>query len=287
MSSRVRNELWAVLKRLIRVCALLLVGLGATGCGPQLLFVGDPVLEATLFDREGFERSVDRAARTAGYRARIVWPRQRSLEAVDAFSVIESHSAEVVVLSPYLSLMADEIASRLPHLSFVGYYGSEGILNVTWVHFDPEPGLRDAGMLVAEWVFAGAGRRAVVLVDESDETAWEEAAWFEAGYESRAEVGLERITFSATPTREEVRNRVRSVARDEERALVLMLGAASGWALEAARDEDVKVVIRHGMMPDPPGQVLLSVVDDLAVGLAAALETDASRVEVPSVVRGR
>lgn len=273
--------------RLILICGLLLAGVVLTGCGPRLLFVGDPVLEATLVDREGFERSIDRAARTAGYRAHIFWPQQPSLEAADALSAVATHSAEVVVLSPYLSLMANEVASRLPHLSFVGYYGRDEIPNVTWIHFDPEPALRDAGVVVAEWVFAGAGRRAVMLVDESNEAAREEAAWFAAGHESRSEVGLESISFPETPTREDVRNRVRAVVRDEERALVLMLGAASGWALEAARDEEVRVVLRHAMMPDPPGQVLLTVRDDLAAGLTAALETDDSRVVVPSVVRGR
>lgn len=271
----------------MRTCALLLAGLALTGCGPQLLFVGDPVLETTLFDRDGFERRVNRAASTAGYRALVFWPPQPSLETMNVFSAIEAHGAEVVVLSPYLSLMADEIAARLPHLSFVGYYGREVIPNLTWIRFDPAPALRDAGRLVAEWVFAGAGRRAVMFVDETNPVAREEAAAFAAGYDAQAEVGLERIAFSATPAREDVRTRVRSVARDGDRALVLMLGSATGWALEAARDEDVKVVIRHAAMPDPPGQVLLVVQDDLAAGLSAALATDAPAVVVPSVVRRR
>ncbi len=271
----------------MRGFALLLAAALLTGCGPTLLFVGDPVLAASLFDLDAFERSVDRVAERAGYRARFFWPPQPSLETIDAIGAIEQHDAQVIVLSPYLSLTAHEFSSRFPGRSFFGYYGAAELPNVTWIDFDPDPALREVGRLLAEWVFARPGRRVVAFVDESSPTAKEEAASLIAGYESGAEVGLERVAFSAAPTREDVRGRVRAAAAENDRALVLMLGSATGWALEAARDEDVKLVLRHATIPAHPGQVLYSVQDDLAVGLSAAFRADGPRVLVPSVVRRR
>ena len=252
------------------------------GCGPSLLFVGDPVLEATLFDRDQFEQRIERAASQAGYRASVHWPSGGTPAAAGVHQVIGAHGSQVVVLSPYLSLFAAEIVERFPDRRFVGYYGREPIENLTWVHFDAEPALREAGRVLAEWVFATTGRTAVLVTDGSDPVTRAEGEAIVAGYESVAEVGLEQVVFDSTPVREEVRSRVRAAARDGERVLVVLLGAATGWALEAIRDDDVVVAYRHGALPDTPGPVLFTIRDDLAAGLSDALTASTGRVVTPS-----
>ncbi len=252
------------------------------GCGPTLLFVGDPVLEATLFDRDQFERRIERAAGEAGYRASVHWTPQGSLGIADFDEVIRDRGSQVVVLSPYLSLFAGDVAGRFPDRRFVGYYGREPLDNLTWVHFDPAPALREAGRVLARWVFAERGRTVVLVVDESDAALRAEGEALVAGYESAAGVGLERVVFDSTPTREAVRSRMRAAARDGERTIVLLLGAATGWALEAIRDEEVTVAYRHGALPDEPGRVLFTVRDDLAAGLSDALAVTGQRVVTPS-----
>ena len=254
------------------------------GCGPSLLFVGDPVLEATLFDHAEFERRIEQVAGQAGYRGSVYWPARGTLGTAAVHQVVGARGSQVVVLSPYLSLFAGEIAERFPDRRFVGYYGREPIDNVTWVHFEAEPALQEAGRVVAEWVFAATDRTAVLVVDRSDPVIRDEGEALVAGYESVAGVGLEQVAFDSAPAREEVRSRVRAAARDGERAIVVLLGAATGWALEAVRDDDVVVAYRHGALPDTSGQVLFTIRDDLAAGLSDALAAPDRRVVTPSRV---
>jgi hypothetical protein len=121
------------------------------------------------------------------------------------------------------------------------------------------------------------------MVDESDPAIRAEAAALVAGYESAAGIALDTIAFDGTPGREEVRSSVRAAARDgERRAVVVLLGAATGWALEAVRDEEVTVAFRHGALPGESGRVLFTVRDDLAAGLSDALASTDQQVVTPS-----
>ena len=261
--------------------AVLTVAFGLCGCSPLLLFVGDPVFEASLADRAGFEREIEQTAGRAGYRAQVHWPAPQNLESLDVDEAIRSSTAQVVVLSPYLSLLAQDIVPRFPDRTFIGYYGAVDLPNMRWVTFDASSALLEAGRRVARWVFEAPNRTALLLVDESDPLLREEAAALATGYRDQAEIGLERIGFDRSPTRDEVRNRVQPLTRNGDHALVLLLGSATTWALEAIRDEEVRLGLRHGQIPPVRGRILFSVRDDLVAGLQAALHSSQGVVVAP------
>jgi hypothetical protein len=256
-----------------------------SGCGVDVAFIGDPAFEASLCDRHGFERALERAAESADLRARVVWPEAQQLEAVEVESIIRDLDVETVVLSPYLSLLATDLATAFPQRRLVGYYGGPERENLTWVRFTAAEAMREAGASLAQWVFSATGRSAVLLVDESRRDLREEARALGAGYEARAGVPLAKEAFESSPGRDAVRSAVQRALGDGERAVVVLLGSASTWAFELLRNEEVALGVRHIGLAQDPARILFTVRDDLAIGLGAAL---ASRrggiVEVESVL---
>jgi len=268
-----------------RVAATLaaVIALTAAGCSPEVLFVGDPVFQATLPRPDAFEEAVREAAASASMRAEIHWPAER-IDSLALAPLLRNHDAPVVALTPYLSLLAAEVVVDFPRRRFIGFYGDEPLANVTWVDYDAVPAMTEAGAALARWVFAGTGRSAVVLVDESDRAVAEEGRALAAGYLAEAGVDPELEVFRSAPTRETVRSRVQALPPGGERAVVALLGPATAWALEFLRDETTLVAFRHGYLPRDARRVLFTVRDDVATGIARALAEGGERVVAPSVL---
>jgi len=264
-------------------CTVLAVALMTIACGSDVVFIGDPVLESTLPDTQSFENAMRDAGRAASLRSRVYWP-QANLDAIALEPLLQELDAGTVALSPYLSLLLGEVASASPERRFIGYYGAQPLPNLTWVAFDPLPAMTEAGAVLARWVFDAPGRTAVLLVDESDRSILEEGRALASGYEQEAGVELRKEAFSTAPSRDDVRSRVQVVAESGERAVVVLLGTATGWALEQLRDERTVLGLRHVAITDDSDRVLFSVRDDLALGLEVALGEQSGRVVAPSVL---
>jgi len=144
--------------------------------------------------------------------------------------------------------------------------------------------MTEAGAALARWVFDTPGRTAVMFVDESDRSIREEARALGSAFEQEAGVELRRESFSDRPSRDDVRSRVQAIGGTGERAVVLLLGTATGWALEQLRDEQTVIGLRHAMVSEQANRILFSVRDDLALGLESALRDGGTRVVVPSVL---
>ena len=277
----------AVGRRIRRFCcgSILIAGLLLfAGCSAELIFVGDPALRATLFAVDEFESGIRRAGRAVSMRTDVFWPAESTLDAIRLEPAIAGHSARVVVLSPYLSLFAGEVASRFPDRHFIGFYGQQGLPNLTWVHFNRRAAMSEAGRALARWVFEGEGRDAVILVDESDRSIRDEALDLAAGYEEIAGIAVRQVAFTA-PSRDEVRSRVEALSRGTQRAVIVLLGASTTWALETLRDEALLVGYRFAAVEEDPARVLFTVRDDLATGIRSAIGAPGGRVVVDSLLQ--
>lgn len=272
--SFVRGLLWG---------AVLAMTLLSTACGSDVVFVGDLVLESTLPDTQSFEAAIRDAGRAASLRSHVYWP-QANLDAIALEPLLQELEAGTVALSPYLSLLIGEVASSLPERRFIAYYGTQSLPNLTWVRFDPLPAMTEAGAVLARWVFDAPGRTAVLLVDQSDRSILEEGRALASGYEQEAGVALREEAFSAPPSRDDVRSRVQAIAAAGERAVVVLLGTATGWALEQLRDEQTVFGLRHAAIAEDTQRMLFTVRDDLALGLELALGERGAHVVAPSVL---
>ncbi len=271
------------LARSLRFFLFVSVALITAGCGLDVVFVGDPALASTLPDTREFEHAIEDAARSASFRSRVYWP-EASLNAIALEPIVQEFDAGTIVLSPYLSLLIQEVAPALPDRRFVGYYGLEPLPNLTWVEFDPMPAMTEAGAVLARWVLDAPGRTAVLLIDESDRDRREEGRALLSGYEQEAGIELRREAFGVPPSRDDVRSRVQAIAGGEQRAVVVLLGTATGWALEQLRDEQTVLGLRNVAIPADSDRILFSVRDDLADGLEVALREGGERVVVRSVL---
>jgi hypothetical protein len=260
----------------MKLSACLALVLLLAGCGADVLFVGDPALEA-ITDAGRLESDLREAASRRGMRVDVVWPSAERLDALDLDAVLAERDERVVALSPYLSLLAADLAGRYPDRTFVAFYGAPDVPNVIGVEFEADAAMREAGRALARWVFAEPARTAVLLVDESERDIREEARALGAGYEDEAGVALPTEAFATPPTRDAVRSRIDAVVGGGRRGVVVLLGEASGWAYEALRDEsDVRIGYRNAYMRSVE-RSLFTVRDDPATGLDAALAALAQR----------
>lgn len=256
---------------------IIAVGVVLVGCAPDVIFVGDPMLEATV-DPDRFEASIGEAGERAGLRTAVVWPQVDSLEALDPEAVIAAADASTIGLSPYLSLFADSIADRFPERTFVSFYEGQPGANLTRVEFDANAAMREAGEFLAEWVFEATARSASILLDDDRPELAEEARALAEGYRSVAGVDLEIERFADAPTREELRARLDALPATGDVALVVLLAESAPTLFEIARDEQVLLGGRNLPRGPDEAQVLFTVRDDLARGLAAALGSDGGTV---------
>ncbi|MFW6313145.1 MAG: hypothetical protein ACOC2N_04600, partial [Spirochaetota bacterium] len=150
----------SLVRRTLFGLTLLLTALATSGCRTDVVFIGDPALEATLADPQEFEREIRDAGRSASLRSEVYWP-EANLNAIALEPILRELDAGTVALSPYLSLLIPDVAPASPERRFIGYYGLESLPNLTWVHFDPLPAMNEAGIVLARWVFDAPGRTAV------------------------------------------------------------------------------------------------------------------------------
>ena len=265
----------------VLIAVSLAVVLGA--CAPDVVFIGDPMLRATV-DPARFEASMETATARVGRRSRVLWPEAGSLEALDPEAAVAATEVEAIGLSPYLSLFAPSIAERFPERTFVAFIRGPAAPNLSRVRFDASAALREAGELLAGWVFDASSRSAALLVDESRPELADEARAVADGYVAVAAVELTTHAFNGPPTREELRARLDALPAAGEVALVVLLGERTGTLLEIARDEELLLGGRNLGGRADGERVLFTVRDDLALGLAEALESPGRSLVVPAVL---
>lgn len=252
-------------------------------CAPDVVFVGDPVLEATV-EPGSFEASIEEAVAQTGARSRVIWPQADSLEALDPQAVVAATDAPTVGLSPYLSLFAPSIADRFPDRTFVAFSSGPAKPNLTRVEFDATAAMREAGELLAAWVFDAGSRSATLLYDASRPAVAEHARALTEGYRRVAGVDLETERYASAPTREELRARLEALPVAGEVAVVALLGERTATLFDLARDEELLLAGRNMALPAREGRVLFSVRDDLALGLAEALGSPGGTLVVEAVL---
>jgi hypothetical protein len=152
------------------------------------------------------------------------------------------------------------------------------------VRFDATAAMREAGELLAGWVFEATSRAAALLVDESRPGLAGEARALAEGYRAVAAVDLTTHAFAGSPTREEIRARLDALPAAGEVALVVLLGERTGTLLEIARDEEFLLGGRNLGARADGERVLFTVRDDLALGLAEALASPGPTLLVPAVL---
>lgn len=265
----------------VLIAAVLTLVFGA--CAPDVVFIGDPALRATV-DAERFEATMEEAITGVGRRSRVLWPEADSLGALDPEAAVAATEVQAIGLSPYLSLFAASIAERFPERTFVAFSRGPDAPNLSRVRFDASAALREAGELLAGWVFDASSRSAALLVDESRPGLADEARALAEGYRAVAAVDLTTHAFAGSPTREELRARLDALPAAGEVALVVLLGERTGTLLEIARDEELLLGGRNLGGRADGERVLFTVRDDLALGLAEALESPGPSLVVPAVL---
>lgn len=255
-------------------------------CAPGSVFLADPALRETLPRPRAFESAVTRAIRDAGFRAEVVWLGEERLGVDSVVALIGEREAERVVLSPLLSLSAADIAARLPEIDLIGFYGREEAANLLWIGFRSDAAMEEAGRLAARWEAGGEERGTILLRSDTVRAVRDDADAFERGYAEAAGRGVRAERYRRVPQREEVRSTLQRLVGDGEQLFVLLLGEATGHALSALREEEVLLGLRHTVLPSVPHRIAFTVFDDLALGVARALESGrvSGRLEVPSTL---
>jgi DNA-binding LacI/PurR family transcriptional regulator len=254
-----------------------------------MLYAGDPAQYASLADPSDFERNMRRAGADERYRVLFEWSEGRTLDQIDAISLVAATAPDVLVLSPYLSLLAAEIAEAYPDLPIVAFAAAEqltSVATITRVLVSYEAGLREAGAFLAEWVSGGPDRSVVLIVSSGgipNTGSADDRQAIESSYMEAAGVPVSTVEVPARPTRESVRAAVQRIETTENTAVVVLLdGVAAGWALEFLQTEPVWLVLRGAVRPDGPLNVLATVHADPASGVAEALGNPGTTVTTPA-----
>ena len=153
---RTGERAWAAL-------AILSVIVLVAGCAPTVVFYGDSAYLAAIVNTDDFESRMERAAADAGQRLVTEWDPSDALATAWLEQSLDEPVAPIVVLSPYFSLFASDVAARYPDISVIAMGGEVSQqANLTRVTFDRVPAFERAGALVRDWVSAGDDRGAGV-----------------------------------------------------------------------------------------------------------------------------
>ncbi|MBU8913275.1 MAG: hypothetical protein KOO61_04575, partial [Spirochaetales bacterium] len=243
------------------------------GCTPGVIFYGDQALRAVVPDSEEFARALQRAADDSGHKLALEWDPSTELTAAWLEDRLAQTDAPLVVLSPYFSLFASDLADTHTELNFIGFGGgASGRANLTRVVFDRVPAMRDAGSLVRTWEDAGADRKAAALFLTDSETRRAELDTLADSYRGEGSEGIRVNRFSAPPDRETVRRVIRDLRAEGVNAFLVFIGPSNRSALEVLQSEAVVFATDFASGATSLGDaVLFSVENHMDTGLTAAL----------------
>jgi len=252
---------------------VLLVLLGCTP--PSVVFYGDQALWAIVADSAEFTGALEQAADDAGHTLVIEWDPAPELGTAWLENRLQDPPAPVIVLSPYFSLFASELADTYADLNFIGYLGaSSERANLTRVVFNRVPALQEAGVLVRAWEEDGTDRQAAALFLTNSEMRRAELAALVGSY---GEAGAEAINvqqFASPPDRETVRRAIRDLRADGVNAFLVFIGPSNRFALELLQSEAVVFATDFASTAATLSDgVLFSIENRMEIGLAAALNS--------------
>lgn len=267
------------IRSLLLATLLLVLGSVLSGCRPTLVYAGDPAQLVSLADPDAFERSISRVARDHGYRAEFEWFNDTPLEEIDPVAKLLELAPDLIVLSPYLSLLVNDVAraaSTVPIVAFRSAAAAGEDAEITSVAFTEEAAMEEAGAWLADWLFRGTGREVVLLAPSNDDRGREA---LERAFAQAAGVAITTVEVASRPTRETVRAAVQSIPKEGETCVVLLLdGSVAGWALEFLQDESTLLVIRGSANRDGPLPVVATIRPDYAAALSQALGSPGTSV---------
>lgn len=241
------------------------------GCEPSIIFYGDQALRAIIADPAEFQKAMVQMADEEGHRLALEWDPSAELSTAWLEDQLAEVGASVVVLSPYFSLFASELADTHGDVSFIGFSaGASERANLTRVVFNRVPAMEEAGSLVHRWEEAGSGRKAGVLFLTDSETRRAELEALVDSYDGAGSISVRR--FNIAPDREMVRRTIRDFRAEGVNAFLLFAGTSSRFALELLQSEPVVFATDSASAATSLGDaLLLSIENRLDSGVAAAL----------------
>ena len=253
----------------------ILVLLVLFGCTPSVVFYGDQALRAIVADSAEFTGALERAADEAGHVLVIEWDPSPELGTAWLENRLQDPPAPVIVLSPYFSLFASELADTYADLDFIGYLGtSSERANLTRVVFNRVPALEEAGVLVRAWEEAGTDRQAAALFLANSDMRRAELEALIGSYGEAGAVGINVHRFASPPDRETVRRAIRDLRADGVNAFLVFIGPSNRFALELLQSEAVVFATDFASTAVTLSDgVLFSIENRMEIGLAAALNS--------------
>ncbi len=252
---------------------VLLILLVLLGCAPSVVFYGDQALRAIVADPGEFQKSLERVAEDEGHSLALEWGSSAELGTGWLEGQLVETSVPVVVLSPYFTLFASELADRYPDVNFIGFAGGASErANLTRVVFDRVPAMEEAGSLVKAWEKAGTDRKAATLFLTNSEMRRAELKALTDSYGSEGVEGINVSRFNAPPDRETVRRAIRDLRAEGVNAFLVFVGSSNRFALELLQSEAVVFATDFATGAVSLDDALLfSIENRLETGLAAAL----------------
>ena len=185
-----------------------------------------------------------------------------------------------VVVGPLLSYEWGGYVTRFPHVRFIllaDVTESAVPPNVTLLTFDRRAAFHEAGARAAEEAAAAGGHLALLTSAASDITEEELAAFRDGAKATAAAVAPDTRELPATADRASVQSAVGDLRRAGVSVVLIGLGSADPWALDALKAVGGSAVLADWQASGAdPQQVLLSVEEDIPAGIARALH-EASR----------
>jgi len=270
-------------RRSVAAPLLLLATLGLCSCARVVVLAADPWWSAVTGGSPALAREVTAAALRRGYLPTFVVvpvredPRERLAEPLARLR------PAAAVLGPPLSSDAGALASRFPDVTFVLVGGrgiEDGIANTVQISFDRIGAFREAGTIAA-----ASGATAVLSAGGRSDA--ETAAFVERVLATPGAPAPVVRALSATPNRDELRTAVAALRAAGLSVFLYRPPSAGAQFLEALAEAGGCAVVEDWAASRPrPGQVLVSIEDDLPATVAAGLARGAPPlVSVPARLR--
>ena len=270
-------------RRLLHLTVLAIILL--SGCGYDATFLGDSALLVAA-DPAALSAELRSAARSSGVRLQTIWQPAETLSGGWLDSAAAASDTPFIVLSPFLSVFAEEVASQIPDRTLIAFYGPESTQsNLIRVHFDAIGTMEEVGAYLGRWVSSSPGRAVSALFLEASEQERHEHRVLEQSYVNTATTALETERFAVVPDREQVRQAIGRIPAADERLIVVFLGSATATALEFLTPATDQAIVRHGIgVPLADAGIAGAVQDDLPRAVGAVFDEIRSASEPISVV---